>query len=358
MRYIFLFSLLISLAACKEKSSADTQLIAENYTPFTANQDMIAVFYTSKGIIKVGLEFAKCPMTVANFVSLVEGTAANKNGKIGKPFYDGLTFHRVVKDFMIQGGDPYGDGTGNTGYLFPDEINSDLRHDGPGILSMANSGPNTNSCQFFITHVKTDFLDGKHTVFGKVIEGQKIVDSIAIGDKIDSIRILRNSVEAKSFDANKVFNSQKEILKQKLLSEQQSKFGEQQSTSTYRDFEIFVKKAYPNAVKTPSGLYYYKTTTTEEAQAMPGSVVKVHYRGSLISGKVFDESYSRKEPLQFPLGAGKVIPGWDEGIALLRKGEKATLIIPSYLAYGSQGIQGVIEPNSALIFDVQLVDFE
>lgn len=359
MLRIFLFCSIFALVtSCDEKLSSDTQSIAGEYAPFDANQDMTAIFYTSKGKIKIGLEFVKCPMTVANFIGLAEGSIANKHRGIGVPFYDGLTFHRVVKDFMIQGGDPLGNGTGNAGFLFPDEFKDELRHDGPGILSMANSGKNTNSSQFFITHTKTDFLDGKHTVFGKVIEGQDVVNNILENDRIDSIRILRNSMEAKSFDAVKVFNAQKDILKQTQKSSMESKYSQLQASSNFRDFETYVKKVYPNALRTPSGLYYVIHSTTDDIQPVPGSVVKVHYKGMLTSGKVFDESISRREPLQFPLGGGNVIAGWDEGIALLKRGEKATLIIPSYLAYGPKGIHGVIGPDEPLIFEVQLIDFQ
>lgn len=359
MRFLYLVIISISiLSSCKEKPSSETQSIAAPSTPFIPSKDMIAVIYTSKGQIKVGLEFVRCPMTVANFVALAEGHMENKHKSLGKPFYDGLAFQRVEKGFMIQGGCPVGNGTGNAGYLFPDEFVPELRHDGPGVLSMANSGKNTNSCQFFITHTKTEFLDGLHSVFGKVLEGQDIVDKIEKNDRIDSIRIIRNTNEARSFDAVKVFQAQKEILKQKQLSALEAQYGQQQSSSNYRAFEEYVKKVYPNAIKAPCGLYYFKTTTTEEAQPVPGNVVKVHYKGMLTNGKVFDESYTRREPLQFPLGGGRVIPGWEEGISLLRKGEKATLIVPPYLAYGEQGIQGAIGPNETLVFEVQLVDFQ
>lgn len=358
------FSLILALSflvlyGCKDKEvSSDTQSIAISGKPFEANKDMIANIYTSKGLIKVGLEFVRTPLTVANFVALAEGKMPNKHKALGVPYYDGTKFHRVVENFMIQGGDPVGNGTGNAGYLFPDEFNEELSHDGPGILSMANSGKNTNSCQFFITHTKTDYLNGVHTVFGRVIEGQDVVNKIAMDDRIDSIRIQRNSSEAKTFDAVKVFNAQREILKQKEMALAKAKYESLMTTPLYRAFEDYVKKVYPNAMQTPSGLYYIKTETTDREQAMAGNVVKVHYKGMLTSGKVFDESYSRHEPLQFPLGAGNVIAGWDEGVALLRKGEKATLIIPSYLAYGEKGVEGAIPPNEPLIFDIQLIDFQ
>lgn len=166
---------------------------------------LYAKISTSKGDILIRLHYEKVPMTVANFVGLAEGKISNKAKPLGTPYYDGLKFHRVIKDFMIQGGDPSGNGTGGPGYAFKDEFDPELKHNGPGILSMANAGPNTNGSQFFITHKATPWLDNKHSVFGKVVEGQNVVDAIEQGDTINSIIIIRMGSNAKKFKAEKVF---------------------------------------------------------------------------------------------------------------------------------------------------------
>jgi cyclophilin family peptidyl-prolyl cis-trans isomerase len=164
-------------------------------------EGLYAIFDTSRGQIVVNLHYKETPLTVINFVGLAEGTLPTADGT-KKKFYDGLIFHRVIQDFMVQGGDPTGTGRGGPGYRFPDEFVDGLRHDGPGVLSMANAGPGTNGSQFFITHVPTPWLDGKHTVFGKVMEGQDVVDKIAQGDKINSLTIIRVGKDAEAFKAD------------------------------------------------------------------------------------------------------------------------------------------------------------
>lgn len=164
---------------------------------------------TNKGNILLQLEMEKTPLTVANFVGLAEGKIPNKIKKEGEPYYDGIKFHRVIPNFMIQGGCPLGTGSGDPGYMFKDEFDPTLKHTGPGILSMANRGPGTNGSQFFITHVQTSWLDNKHTVFGHVVEGQDIVNAIAQNDVIETIEVIRVGKEAKKFDALKTFNELK-----------------------------------------------------------------------------------------------------------------------------------------------------
>ena len=306
------------------------------------NDGLYARLKTSKGEIIVSLYYKETPMTVGNFVGLAEGTKKNSAFPEGHKYYDGLSFHRVIPDFMIQGGCPQGKGTGGPGYNFPDEIVSDLKHSGPGVLSMANAGPGTNGSQFFITHVETSWLDGKHTVFGRVVEGQEIVDKVSENDKIDSIEILSIGSEAKSFDPHKGF--EKGIEAQKEI-EQNSKASE------LRAIESSVK----GMEKTDSGLYYKMELEGKGKAPNSGQNVKVHYTGSLLDGSVFDSSVQRGEPIDIPIGIGRVIPGWDEGIMLLKEGGKARFVIPSELGYGSQGAGGVIPPNATLIFDVELI---
>ena len=303
---------------------------------------LYAKFHTSKGEILVALEHEKTPGTVGNFVGLAEGNLENKAIPQGKPYYDGLKFHRVIPDFMIQGGDPKGNGTGGPGYNFEDEIHPDLKHDAPGKLSMANAGPGTNGSQFFITHIATPWLDGKHTVFGSVVEGQDVVDAIKQGDKIEKLEIIRQGVSAEKFNAVeefRSFNGAKAEREAAAKKEQEEMLGE-----LSQGFE-----------KTSSGLRYKIEEKGNGPKAEKGQTVSVHYKGMLPDGSVFDSSYTRNQPIDFKLGKGQVISGWDEGIQLLNVGDKARFVIPSHLAYGERGAGGVIPPNATLIFDVELV---
>ena len=302
-----------------------------------------AKFNTTKGVILVKLTHDLTPGTVGNFVGLAEGQLENSAKPMGKPYYDGLKFHRVIPDFMIQGGCPQGIGSGGPGYQFDDEFHPTLKHDKPGVLSMANAGPGTNGSQFFITHVPTNWLDGKHTVFGHVVEGQEVVDAVAQGDLIDSIEIVRVGAEAEKWNAIEAFRTF-EGSRAKREAEAK-KAAEEAMEQLAAGFE-----------KTESGLRYKFIQKGNGKQAENGKTVSVHYSGSLDNGKVFDSSYARKKPIEFPLGKGHVIEGWDEGIALLQVGDKARFVIPSYLAYGSRGAGGVIPPDATLIFDVELMD--
>lgn len=313
---------------------------------YKSKDGLYAIVSTRKGQIVLELEFEKVPMTVSNFVGLAEGTLNLK--KPGVPYYDGLKFHRVIENFMIQGGCPLGNGTGGPGYNFPDEFDSSLKHDRPGILSMANAGPGTNGSQFFITHVPTPWLDGKHAIFGHVIEGQDVVNSIRQGDKIDKVEILRVGEKANAFVVTK--ESFSELVRK--ASEVQLKRIEEEEKKISEDID----KRWPGAVKTPSGLRYVIIKEGQgKASPKMGQTVTAHYNGTLMNGKMFDSSIVRNEPIRFKVG--QMIEGWNEALLTMHKGEKRQLIIPPELGYGVQGYPGVIPPNSYLIFDIELLDF-
>lgn len=305
------------------------------------NNGIYAKFTTEKGEILVRLEHEKTPGTVGNFVALAEGNLENSSKPQGTPYYNGLKFHRVIADFMIQGGCPLGTGTGNPGYKFDDEFHPELKHNAPGKLAMANSGPATNGSQFYITHVPTPWLDGKHTVFGSVVEGQDVVDAVSQGDTM-TIEILRVGSEAENFNAVESFRT---FEGSRAKREAEAKRKQKEILDTIA----------AGFNETQSGLRYQIIQKGNGKKAEKGSKVSVHYKGQLLDGTVFDSSYKRKEPIDFTLGIGQVISGWDEGIQLLKEGDKARLVIPSDLAYGERGAGGVIPPNATLIFDVELM---
>ncbi|MFK7813022.1 MAG: peptidylprolyl isomerase [Maribacter sp.] len=305
-------------------------------------EGIYAKFNTSKGEILVKLTHDKTPGTVGNFVALAEGKQENTAKAAGEPYYNGLKFHRVIPDFMIQGGCPQGTGTGDAGYKFDDEFHPELTHSTPGVLSMANAGPGTNGSQFFITHIATPWLDNKHTVFGHVESGQDIVDAVAQGDEITSLEIVRVGAEAEGFDAAQAFDTFKNSGAERIAAEKTKQAAE-------------LDKVAAGFESTDSGLRYKIIQKGDGVKAESGRNVSVHYEGSLLSGQVFDSSYKRNEPISFQLGVGQVIKGWDEGISLLQVGDKARFVIPSDLGYGGAGAGGVIPPNATLIFDVELM---
>ena len=320
---------------------------------------MYAQFTTTKGVILCALEFEKTPMTVANFVGLAEGNFKVDDVTISKPFYNGLKFHRVIKDFMIQGGCPLGNGMGDPGYKFYDETTPDLKHSGAGILSMANSGPNTNGSQFFITHNATPWLDGKHTVFGHVVYGQDIVDAIQQDDILSNVKIIRVGAAASGFNAIDVFTSiygprhegekaeQERIAKIAAMSEEEYK--------VYMLAEV--KKQYKKAKMTKSGLVYVIEKKGGKIKPVQGTKLSVHYAGTFrADGKKFDSSYDRNQPMDFTYIDNKMIPGFEEGLAMLGKGGKGKFIIPYFAAYGKNGRPGAIPPYSDLVFDLEIVN--
>ncbi|RKS14911.1 peptidylprolyl isomerase [Flavobacterium sp. 120] len=328
-------------------------------------EGIFATISTNKGDIVLELEYKKTPVTVANFIALAEGknTFVTNEKLKGKPFFDGLKFHRVIKDFMIQGGDPSGNGSGGPGYAFKDEI-TDLKHNKPGILSMANSGPTTNGSQFFITHKETPWLDGKHTVFGHVTEGMNVVNSIAANDVITKVTIVKKGVLAKKFDAPKVFS---DYFNNK--SEDQKKVA---SVITAKKAYLATTKA--TATTTPSGLAYKITQKGTGVKPANGTTFYFHYAGYFEDGTLFDSSYedvcksygkydanraAQNGYQAFPFEAGKkdgMIPGFIEGLENMSFGDKAVVFIPSNLAYGERGAGSVIPPNTTLVFELEMLE--
>ena len=302
-----------------------------------------AVVDTNKGDIVLELFYKETPMTVCNFVGLAEGTL---DAAKGKPFYDGLIFHRVIANFMIQGGDPDGKGTGGPGYRFPDEIVDDLKHNAAGILSMANAGPGTNGSQFFITHVPTPWLDGKHTVFGRVVKGQDVVNKIVQGDRMNSVSIIRKGAEAQKFTA-----TQKDFNTYLAGATERAK---QRAAQKKEKHEALIKQKFPNAVKSGNGVFYTIVKEGKGAKAQSGKTLTMKYKGSLLDGTVFDDS-DMHEPLKFVAGSGQLIAGFDQQALQMTVGEKRTIVIPPELGYGSRGAGGVIPPDSYLVFELELL---
>jgi FKBP-type peptidyl-prolyl cis-trans isomerase len=308
-------------------------------TAATLPDGLYAEFTTPKGVIVCRLEYRKAPMTVSNFVGLAEGTIA-ANGVTGRRYFDGLTFHRVEPGFVIQGGDPKGTGSGGPGYQFPNEISPDLKHDGPGVLAMANAGPNTNGSQFYITMQATPHLDGGYSVFGKVVQGQDVVAKIAKGDRMTSVKILRIGADAQSFTVTQAsFEALVAAARAKLRA---------------TDLAAIAKK-YPGLKATPSGLQYRIVKEGSGASPKDGASVTVHYTGWLLDGTKFDSSKDGGSPATFRIG--EVIEGWNEALKSMKKGETRLLVIPPELGYGERGYPGVIPANAFLVFEVELISF-
>lgn len=354
---------------------------------------IFATIATNKGTIVVQLEYQKTPVTVANFISLTEG----KNSFVtdeklkGKPFYDGLKFHRVIADFMIQGGDPSGNGSGGPGFAFKDEI-TDLKFDKGGILAMANSGPATNGSQFFITHKDTPWLTGVHTIFGHVVQGMDIVNAIAQNDVILKITINRKGAAAKAFDAPKVFsdyyaNKAEDAKKQAAIdAENKKKQAAIEAEAKKAYFEkygtvISAKAAYIASVKatgtkTTSGIVYKNTQKGTGVKPADGTTFNFNYAGYFEDGTLFDSNYedlcktygkydanraAQGGYKPFPIEAGKkdgMIPGFLEALNLMSYGDKTIFLIPSNLAYGERGAGGVIPPNATLIFEIEMLEIK
>lgn len=361
----FLLTLTLSLASCQE-----------NYPDL--KDGVYAEFTTNKGVFIAKLYNDATPLTVANFVSLTEGT----NGMVdstykGKRYFDGLGFHRVIKDFMIQGGDPEGTGRGNPGYAFPDEIVDTLQFDRKGLLAMANSGPATNGSQFFITLKETPHLNGRHTIFGEVVKGQDVVDAIGLvetekpGDKpvqpivMENVKIINKGKVKVPYFTEEMNSLEK---KQKEKQERINKVAETKA----KELESMKSKAD----SLPSGLELFVNKKGDGVQPNQGERVQINYAGYLTDGHLFDsnifenaEKYEKVDKMRhaagqyIPMAAeyspnAQFIPGFREALLTMKVGDKVTAFIPSHLAYGPRGIPGVIPPNADLVFELEIVGVE
>ncbi len=301
---------------------------------------LYANLHTNRGDIIIKLAFEKTPLTVINFVGLAEGTKKS-NIQTGKPFYNGLKFHRVINNFMVQGGDPKGDGTGGPGYQFADEI-TDLSHDSGGILSMANSGPDTNGSQFFITHKATGWLDGKHTVFGRVVEGMDVVNRIEKGDFIRKVKIIRVGAEAENFQTDEA------AFKQQAQKSSTSK--ELAEKDKLKGFQAYIDLNYPDAIQTEEG-FYYQINLPGHGKKIPvlGKLAKVNYELKLEDGTVLRKA---GRPLLFVPGTGQVVDAIDKSVMTMTAGEKRTVVAPYFLVFGDE------EPSSSLLSRESVMIFE
>ena len=372
MKKISLFlicSILIGLISCQEEYPE-------------LEEGLYAEFKTNKGTFVAELYYQATPLTVASFVSLAEGTNPMVEEQYKKkPFYDGLTFHRVIGDFMIQGGDPTGTGSGGPGYEFPNEIVDTLTHNSKGILSMANSGPDTNGSQFFITLKETPWLDGRHTVFGKIVKGQEIVDQIGQvetdpGDKpvdpvvMEEVNIIRKGEQAENFEAAEVLTRELEAHKA------EAEAMEQKVTQQNKENQERLAQLKQEAEKLESGLQIAYLEEGEGPKPKLGDTVMVNYIGYLPEGKVFDtnleevaRTYNMFDERRAQMGGyspmpvvyspdTRMIPGFIEGVQQMNVGDKALFFIPSHLGYGERGAPPVIPANSDLIFEVEMVQLQ
>jgi FKBP-type peptidyl-prolyl cis-trans isomerase len=328
---------------------------------------LFAEFTTTKGTIIAQLEFEKTPVTVASFVGLAEGTKDFANRPKGKPYYDGLNFHRVIPDFMIQGGCPKGTGGSGPGYNFADETRKDLTHKSAGILSMANSDPqgskaaysnggSSNGSQFFITHRATPHLDGLHTVFGHVVIGQGVVNAIVKGDKINNLKLIRNGAAATAF---KVDEAGFKKIREAKQNAKQAKFEERMKKDTEQADALLAslkEKHQAEVITTKTGLRYIITQSGEGEAPGEGDKLTLNLKFTLADGTVVDDSSKNEDPLVIPVGENLRLDGLTEGIAGMKKGEHRTLVIPHKLGFGESGAGADIPPFATLIFQLEIID--
>lgn len=327
---------------------------------------------TNKGKIVMSLSYEKAPMTVANFIGLAEGTIKNASYPKGKPFYNGSIWHRVVKGHVIQGGSPAIDKapekeeTSATGYEIPNEIN-DLSHNKAGMLGMANSGPHTNTCQFYITLADRSYLDGNYTIFGEVTEGMDVVNIIAQGDTIRTVKIIRIGKEAKRFKVD-------DAIFARLVDTQWKKVKNEEAERKTKD-EAFIKSNYPGLTSTAGGLRFKVLSEGKGVRSFSDSLITASYTGRLINGTTFVSSAESGRPAvnipaeKFTVNIGKdqIIKGLKMALTEMNQGEKRLLVVAPELAFGQNGFYArnvpgqkrfVISPGEILILEVTLISFK
>jgi cyclophilin family peptidyl-prolyl cis-trans isomerase len=369
----FLLFVLLTAAACQDKYP-------------DLEDGLYAEIITNKGTMVANLEYDKVPVTVANFVALAEGKHPMVKEEFkDKKYYNGLTFHRVMDKFMIQGGDPTASGSGEPGYKFPDEFSPDLKHDKAGILSMANPGPNSNGSQFFIMEVPYPSLDNRHAVFGELVMGLDVQDSIsnvkvAAGNKpvddvvIQEINIIRKGAKAKAFDAPKVFKEEMPLIaqRQQEIKDNLKKVAQEKAKVAQAAFLKNNEKLEGRVLNLPSGVAMIFTNEGDGEKPNSTEEVLVHCAGYFENGELFyttwkevaekngkfDERTAQQNGYQpFPMiyneSAG-LVPGFREAMLNMKVGDKARVFIPSFLGYGEAG-RGSIPPNTNLIFDLEIV---
>lgn len=351
---------------------------------------LYAEFVTTKGTMVAELYYDKVPATVANFVALAEGTHPLVSDEFkGKPFYDGIIFHRVMDNFMIQGGDPTGTGTGSGGFKFDDEFHPDLKHDKPGVLSMANSGPGTNGSQFFIMEKPWPSLDNRHAVFGEVVEGMDVHDSISNVKVIDpkarnnkpvedvvitKLNIIRKGSEAKAFDAPKVIETEFPLIKEKqqMYLEEEKKKAEALAKQSQVEFLKKNEELTGRKIESPTGMAMIFLNESDGITPKPTDRVNINCAGYLENGELFwttwkdvaekngkyderQDQAGRYAPFDMPYNeTATLIAGFREAMLNMKIGDKARVFIPYYLGYGVRGNPPVIPPSANLVFDIEL----
>lgn len=363
MKKIWMTAVLIAgmLSACSSQNS-----VVINGEEQELQDGVYAHLNTTLGDILIKLEDEKAPLTTANFVALAEGNHPEVSAEFtGKPFYNGLIFHRVIPNFMIQGGDPQGSGMGGPGYKFDQEIDPSLSHK-KGVISMANSGPNTNGSQFFITVAETPHLDGGYNVFGQVVAGQEVADAISNVERNRSDRpnvdVVMNTVtiirkgSAKNYDAPLAWKTAKEA---KAAAKAEEAAKEQ----------AMIEGLTAGMERTETGLYYQVLQAGTGPKPDQSQQVKVNYSGFLVDGTLFDSSIEEvakehgkynpgRQYEPFAVAASRnapVIQGWREALTRMRVGDKWKLVISPEMGYGARGAGGAIPPNAWLIFEVEML---